>query len=94
MEGTQDWYLHEDLTNLFLLDESELLFLDVVSGSADDPGEQQQQQQDLTGLVAKETPTSPATSLAKTGPTYDCPLCSKSFRFKSRLQRHLTSHQV
>ena len=93
MEGTQDWYLHEDLTNLFLLDESELLFLDVVSGSADDQGEQQQQQ-DLTGLVAKETPTSPTTSLAKTGPTYDCPLCSKSFRFKSRLQRHLTSHQV
>ena len=102
MEGAQDWYLHEDLTNLFLLEESELLiyqplFLDVVTAAADDQ-EPEEQHPDLT-LVAKETTSaaqasSRPSSLAKTDPQYQCPLCSKSFQFKSRLQRHLTSHQV
>ena len=88
MEEAQDWYLHEDLTNLFLLEDSELiyepLFLDVVV----DPEEGRQEQ------VPPITPLEEPKADPKPDAQYNCHLCSKSFRFKSRLQRHLTTHQV
>ena len=90
MEEAQDWYLHEDLTNLFLLEDSELiyepLFLDVVV----DPEEGRQEQ--VPPITPLEEPK--AEPIPTPDAQYNCHLCSKSFRFKSRLQRHLTTHQV
>ena len=95
MEEAQDWYLQEDLTNLLLLGDSELiyepLFFDVVSEVTESPSLHYEGGEE--SVKEFEVP-SPVQAKASPKEQYKCHQCFKSFQFKSRLERHLTCHQV
>ena len=79
MESPGDWYLTEDLSNLFLFNDStivnEPIFFDVVMEDLPDPD---------PAVVKDSKPIG----------KYKCGKCTKTFQFKSRLERHLITHQV
>ena len=91
MEEAQDWYLQEDLTNLLLLEDSELiyepLFFDVVSEVTEPPSIHYEGEASVKEFEVSSSDANPKEQ-------YKCHHCFKSFQFKSRLERHLTCHQV
>ena len=92
-----NWLQVGDVLDNFLLLEGtcedlnalhEPLFLDVVVDTINVP-----EVSTTTSEVQVESSPSPDISDIKSLP-FPCPKCPKTFQFKSRLQRHLTTHQV